>query len=50
MRRKPSSDGGEDAARDDSEWEQAHRERADAPREGASQGDSPQDDRAASQS
>jgi len=50
VRRRPSSDGGEDAARDDSEWEQAHRERADAPREGASQGDSPQDDRAASQS
>ncbi|WP_433784764.1 hypothetical protein ACQPX6_00710 [Actinomycetospora sp. CA-101289] len=44
VRRKPRSDGGEDGARDDSEWEQAHRERADAPREGASQGDSPQDD------
>ena len=52
VRRKPSSDGGQDAARDDSEWEQAHRERADAPREGSSQGDSPQDDqrRASSQS
>ncbi|MDD7966214.1 hypothetical protein [Actinomycetospora lemnae] len=57
VRRKPSrdgQDGGQDAARDDSAWEQAHRERADAPREGASRGDSPQDDhhgdRAASRS
>ena len=50
VRRKPSSGGGEDGARDDSEWERAHRERADAPREGSSDGPLPQDDdRAASQ-
>ncbi|MEJ2886775.1 hypothetical protein [Actinomycetospora aeridis] len=55
-RRKPSSsgrDGGQDAARDDTEWEKAHRERADAPQEGTSQGSASQDDskeRASSQS
>lgn len=57
VRRKPSSrgrDGGQDGARDDADWEQAHRERADAPRDGASEGSSSQDDdsreRASSQS
>jgi hypothetical protein len=36
VRRRPDRDEGEDTARDDSDWEQAHQDRADAPRSGQS--------------
>jgi hypothetical protein len=36
VRRRPDRDRDEDTARDDSDWEQAHQDRADAPRSGQS--------------
>ncbi|HYH31037.1 MAG TPA: hypothetical protein VD903_11680 [Pseudonocardia sp.] len=41
VRRRPRAEQGEHSERDDADWEVAHRERADAPRSGSTQGDDP---------